>query len=89
MSMFKRLIDGYRFPGFTPDQNVKGIFGDPNARVITLHRTQKKHSVQSVMKATTVSMIISNAACAICLQAMHAYIWIWTSGVSSVESVTP
>jgi hypothetical protein len=89
MSKFKHLTDGYRFPGFTPDHIVKGVFGDPNARVIRLHRTQKKHTVQPVTKATTVSMIISNAVCAISHLVMHVCIWILKSDVSGVESVTP
>jgi transposase len=30
------------FPGFRPEQTVRGIFGDPKARVITLKRRSKK-----------------------------------------------
>jgi hypothetical protein len=32
----------YCFPGFRPEQIVRGIFGDPKARVITLKREQEK-----------------------------------------------
>jgi hypothetical protein len=32
-------------PGFRPEQTVRGIFGDPNARVITLKRRSKKRLV--------------------------------------------
>jgi hypothetical protein len=38
----RRLWDAYRFPGFRPEQTVRGIFGDPKARVITLKRRSKK-----------------------------------------------
>jgi hypothetical protein len=38
----KRLTDGYRFRGFTPDPIVHGVFGDPKAVVITLKRREKK-----------------------------------------------
>ena len=38
----RRLLDEYRFPGFRPKAEIKGIFGDPKARVIHLKRTQKK-----------------------------------------------
>ena len=34
----KRLIDEYRFPGFEPRDDIRGIFGDPLARVIPLVR---------------------------------------------------
>ena len=30
----KRLLDTYRFPGFRPEDVLKGVFGDPKARVI-------------------------------------------------------
>jgi hypothetical protein len=49
MSKHKRLTDAYRFPGFTPFQTVKGIFGDRKARVIVLQRSEKKQPVQRVV----------------------------------------
>jgi hypothetical protein len=36
-----RLLDEYRFPGFRPKAEIKGIFGDSKARVIRLVGTQK------------------------------------------------
>src|SRR5216683_989926 len=41
----RRLWDTYWFPGFRPEQTVRGIFGDPKARVITLKRRSKKRLV--------------------------------------------
>src|SRR5580692_12325879 len=41
----RRLWDTYSFPGFRPEQTVRGIFGDPKARVITLKRRSKKRLV--------------------------------------------
>ena len=38
----RRLLDAYRFPGFTPRDDIHGIFGDPLARVIPLVRHSKK-----------------------------------------------
>ena len=37
----RRLADAYIFPGFRPPQGVKGMFGDPKARLITLVRRGK------------------------------------------------
>ncbi|MDH5562025.1 MAG: hypothetical protein OEY91_00145 [Nitrospirota bacterium] len=37
----RSLLDAYRFPGFRPRARIKGIFGDPQARVIRLERRQK------------------------------------------------
>jgi len=42
MRKTKRLWDAYRFPGFTPEPEVSGIFGDPKALVIKLRRRGKK-----------------------------------------------
>ncbi len=42
----RRLWDIYQFPGFRPSATVKGIFGDPEARVIALTRRPKKHSAE-------------------------------------------
>src|SRR2546425_12491304 len=38
----RRLWDTYSFPGFRPQPTVRGVFGDPKARVITLVRRSKK-----------------------------------------------
>ncbi len=39
----KRLVpDTYTFPGFRPEPAVRGVFGDPKARVIPLKRRSKK-----------------------------------------------
>jgi transposase len=38
----RRLWDAYTFPGFRPRSTVRGIFGDPKARIITLVRRSKK-----------------------------------------------
>ena len=34
----RRLRDAYAFPGLRPQARIKGVFGDPRARVITLDR---------------------------------------------------
>ncbi len=38
----RRLSDAYSFPGFRPQPTVRGVFGDPDARIITLDRRAKK-----------------------------------------------
>jgi hypothetical protein len=44
MGKLKRLQDVYKFPGFVPMAEVRGVFGDPWAVVITLHRRRKKRA---------------------------------------------
>lgn len=37
-----RLLDTYAYPGFRPQAAVKGVFGDPKVRIVTLCRREKK-----------------------------------------------
>jgi hypothetical protein len=38
----RRLDDTFRFPGFRPEATVRGIFGDPKARILRFLRRGKK-----------------------------------------------
>lgn len=88
MSKYKRLSDSYRFPGFTPFQSVKGIFGDPKARVIILKRSPKKQFVQSVEKRTGVFMIVESAVFGTSPVAILVYFWNWRYAVSNAGVAT-
>ena len=48
----RRLRDAYAFPGFRPQPTVRGVFGDPKARVITLVRRSKKAFVAAVVDSS-------------------------------------
>src|SRR5437870_3808337 len=41
MRRARRLVDVYRFPAFRPRAAVRGVFGDPKARVVRLERRGK------------------------------------------------
>jgi hypothetical protein len=43
-----RLSDAYKFDGFVPLSKIRGIFGEPLARIITLQRRGKKRSAEVV-----------------------------------------
>jgi hypothetical protein len=45
MGKRRRLLDEYRFPGYRPRAGIRGVFGNPSARVIDLERVQKKRFV--------------------------------------------
>ncbi|MEI6723771.1 MAG: hypothetical protein WCO67_23670, partial [Betaproteobacteria bacterium] len=62
----RRLWDAYAFPGFRPQPTVRGVFGDPNARVITLVRRSKKRSAGAVVDCTRVGTTGAFGQCAIC-----------------------
>ena len=87
MHKHNRLTDAYRFPGFTPSQTVKGIFGDPKAKVIHLHRRQKKQLVLSVDEPTAVSTIINSDVFAISRAVTDECIWSWMFAVSHAGAV--
>jgi hypothetical protein len=40
----RRLSDEYSFAGFRARQTVRGVFGDPNVRIVSLDRRSKKQS---------------------------------------------
>ena len=39
----RQLTDAYAFPGFRLLRSVRGVFGDPKARIVRLVRRSKKH----------------------------------------------
>jgi hypothetical protein len=64
MAKLKRLQDVYRFPGFVPMVGVRGVFGDPWAVVITLHRRRKKPSAGCAVEDLAPSTTNGRDACA-------------------------
>ena len=70
MANFKQLRDLYRFPGFVPQDRVRGIFGDPMAVIISLRRVRKKRSAASVDKRTIATTTNDPDAFAISLAAI-------------------
>ena len=52
MAKSKKLEDAYCFPGFNPQPIIRGVFGDPFARVITLTRREKKRHAALVVVFT-------------------------------------
>lgn len=52
------LASLYSLPGYRAQSKLQGMMSDPEARVITLVRRQKKHTVLSVAKARAVFMTV-------------------------------
>ena len=87
MHKHKRLIDGYRFKGYEPSENLTGIFGDPKARVIHLKRQEKKQSAHYAAPYTRVITIERHAKCATSPAETCASTSIWRCAVSSAGDV--
>jgi hypothetical protein len=58
----RRLADTYTFPGFRPLAYVQGIFGDPQARLVTLVRRTKKQSAARVARRIGLGTTADNGA---------------------------
>jgi len=71
----KRLLDAYRFPGFRPLEAIRGIFGDPKARLITLVRRSKKRSATPAEERTPAGTTGNAGAFATCPVATRASLW--------------
>lgn len=71
----RRLQDAYAFPGFRPEGPVRGVFGDPKARIIKLNRRSKKRCVALAEPSTAVGTTARSVACAIFPAATHGYTW--------------
>ena len=80
----KRLLDAYRFPGFRLLAKVRGVFGDPYARVIRLVRRSKKQSVATVVPRSGAGTTVRYGKCATCLAERIGSIWCWKSAESAV-----
>lgn len=79
------LIDSYRFPGFSPETTVTGIFGDPKARVVRLKRTGEKPSVGPVGQSITAITTRKSNASATCRAATQKCISSLRSDASSAR----
>jgi hypothetical protein len=71
----RQLRDAYRFTGFVPAATVRGVFGDPLVRVLTLRRRQKKQPVGFAGVGTAVFTIRSFVWFETCRVVSTAFIW--------------
>ena len=80
-------MDEYCFPGFRPRATIKGIFGDPKARVIRLERRQKKQDAGVAGRFTEVFTTTRYGVYGICPAARCVFTWKWRSDVLCVGGV--
>jgi hypothetical protein len=86
MRRTKQLWDLYRFPGFSPEHTLSGIFGDSRARVIGLIRRRKKQFVASAAASIIPITTGKSAGFGTCPVETCGYIWTWRSAGWPVES---
>src|SRR2546430_1880054 len=73
----RRLADAYAFPGFRASATVRGCFGDPQARIITLARRSKKRTVACAARCIAAFTTAPGGGCAICRAVSFASTSIW------------
>jgi uncharacterized protein (UPF0261 family) len=83
----RKLRDAYYFPGFVPGLLVRGVFGNPLARVVSLVRRQKKQPAESVVIGTGVTTIGSLKWCVTFLVAAWKSTWSWRCAAWTVAGV--
>src|SRR5215470_11801570 len=71
----QRLLDAYRFPGFWPVEDMRGVSGDPHARIVILVRRSKKRSAAGVDESIPDGTTASFAGLVIFRRAGCAYTW--------------
>ena len=89
MGKQRRLQDAYRFAGLRPLATVRGVFGDPKARIVVQVRRRKKRHVARVDGGSAVSTTGDAGWCGTCRAPIFASTWTWKYGASRAGVVGP
>lgn len=79
------LLELYRFVGFRPLGRLKGVWGDPHARVITLVRREKKRFVEVATRVGGISTTLELDKFEIWIAGTNVFTWKW----KFVECIAP
>ena len=85
----RRLSDGYSFAGFRPKEAVRGVFGDPDVRIVSLERRSKKRSAAVVGGSRRAGTIGGRVRCATCHVQDFGLFWNSKCGASRAGVVAP
>jgi len=85
MVAIERLLDAYRFPGFSPTARVLPVEGEMDAVVVSLRRRRKKRFAMPAANPVRASTINGLAKFAICPVAIDESSWrlpsvAWSAG---------
>jgi hypothetical protein len=85
----RRLSEGYSFAGFRPKETVRGIFGDPDVRIVSLDRRSKKQSAVVAGASRRAGMTGGYGKFATCRVQDFGLFWNSKCGASRVGAVAP
>jgi hypothetical protein len=77
------------FPGFRASNRLKGILGDPQARIITLTRRQKKRSAAPAAQPGRGATTPKSTGCGTCLRLGPESTWNSNTGGLIAASAKP
>src|SRR5260370_9683424 len=81
----RRLWDTYSFEGFRAEPVVRGVFGDPKVRIVTLKRRSKKHRVDAVAASRSGGTTAKSGRCVTCPAGICEYCLNWRGGAPGAE----
>src|SRR3981189_2797594 len=85
----RRVWDTYSFEGFRAEPVVRGVFGDPRVRIVTLKRRSKKHRADAVAASRWDGTTARSGRCVTCPAETRGYCLSWRCGASiAVAAVT-
>ena len=84
---YRYLQHEYSFPSFRASNVVRGVFGDPNLRIVYLNRRSKKPCADAVDMCSTAGTIGGAAAFATSPAVAFGSNWSSTCGVCIAGSV--
>jgi hypothetical protein len=64
----------FSFPGFNAQGKLKGVFGDPKARIVELRRQKKERYAQGVARVTAAITMLRSDRCATSMRWDGAFI---------------
>jgi hypothetical protein len=85
----RRLSDGYSFTGFRAAASVRGVFGDPQVRVVRLDRRSKKRFAVVAGGFSRVGTTDGGDTFATCRVQDFGLFWNWKCGASRAAVAAP
>jgi hypothetical protein len=79
------LRDLFAFPGFVATATLKGVFGDPKARIVRLRRQKKRQCVPIVAIAAAATTTSGYAEPATCEWRTGSCMWSSSAGGSTAQ----
>src|ERR1700730_8654909 len=83
----RRLLDGYSFDGFRANETLRGVFGDPDVRILRLDRRSKKRFAAVASRSGTAGTTGGCGRFAICRAQGFGFFWNSKCGASRVAIV--